>query len=74
MATEVTWALATSMSWRTKAFRGAHPTANPDPIGCRSLVVLRFLVLQASDEPPSMAMEHRSRPRRHLRLGKLHSF
>jgi hypothetical protein len=52
MATEVTWALATSMSWRTKAFRGANPTANPDPIGCRSLVVLRFMVLQASDEPP----------------------
>jgi hypothetical protein len=53
MATEVTRALVTSMSWRIKAFRGAHPTANPDLIGCRSLVALCFLVLQASDEPPS---------------------
>jgi hypothetical protein len=53
MATEVTQAVATSMGWRTMASREAKPAIPPAPINCRSTVALRFLVLHASDEPPS---------------------
>jgi hypothetical protein len=33
--------------------QGSEPCHPPAPISCRSTVALRFLVLHASDEPPS---------------------